>query len=400
MALRTPPSWLQNGSHPAENDRLTTQAFISSTGTIGTSSMQVTAQGSPNMTVNIASGWAGILSSTSNAGVYIAYNDATVVATITTADATNPRIDRVVATVNDAYYSGSTNTVVYAVVAGTPAASPSAPATPNNSISLATIAVAANTTTITSGNITDTRVAATSNLTSGYLPLSGGTLTGGLTAVAGNTTIAPIKLQTGAAFNSPLLPGTIEYDGNAAYLTPSSAATSTTNGGRALFDSTHRYQLTADSTITATAGAPAFGVRLTTAANTTYEFEAVMAWSVSCSTGAGSLSLGTAGTATVTTIDYQIQYNSPASGLTTSASMSSIGTQTHATNYSVGSSASPGVPVYIRAIVKGVVRITTAGTFGIQAQVSSNTTATLLRDSFVKITPIGSNTNPSIGAWA
>jgi hypothetical protein len=33
MALRTPPSWLQNGSHPAENDRLTaTQALWAASG--------------------------------------------------------------------------------------------------------------------------------------------------------------------------------------------------------------------------------------------------------------------------------------------------------------------------------------------------------------------------------
>jgi hypothetical protein len=43
------------------------------------------------------------------------------------------------------------------VVAGTPAGSPSAPATPANSISLATIAVAAGATTIVTANITDTR---------------------------------------------------------------------------------------------------------------------------------------------------------------------------------------------------------------------------------------------------
>jgi hypothetical protein len=111
------------------------------------------------MSVSIAAGWADILGTTqSNMGVYTVYNDAAVTGTITAADPTNPRIDRVCLTVNDSAYTGSINNVVVNVVAGTPAGSPTAPATPANSISLATVAVAAGATTITNANITDTRV--------------------------------------------------------------------------------------------------------------------------------------------------------------------------------------------------------------------------------------------------
>jgi hypothetical protein len=67
-------------------------------------------------------------------------------------------------TVNDAYYTGSLNNVVLQVVAGTPAGSPVAPATPANSISLATVAVAAGATALTTANITDTRVLTTTNI--------------------------------------------------------------------------------------------------------------------------------------------------------------------------------------------------------------------------------------------
>jgi hypothetical protein len=204
MALRTPPSWLQQGSHPAENDRLTMQGIVSSTGTIGTTSLAVTAQASPNMTVNIATGWGAVVSSTANAGVYTFYNDATTVATITTADATNPRIDRVVATINDAYYSGTLNNVVFAVVAGTPAASPTAPATPSNSVSLATIAVAAGATSITGANITDTRTASTSNLiSSSYVTLTG------TQSLSNKTLVSPQEITTIVASAAT---GTINYD--------------------------------------------------------------------------------------------------------------------------------------------------------------------------------------------
>lgn len=165
MTLRTPPSWLQNGSHPAENDRLTTQALWATTGIIKSNSLEVTANSPVGMSVRVASGWAAIVGTTqANMGTYVGYNDAQVTLTITTADVTNPRIDLVCMTVNDSFYSGSSNNVVLQVVAGTPAGSPVAPSLPANSISLATVAVAAGALSINSGNITDTRVLVTTNI--------------------------------------------------------------------------------------------------------------------------------------------------------------------------------------------------------------------------------------------
>jgi hypothetical protein len=165
MALRTPPAWLQAGSYTAENDRLTAQASYTTTGIVGLSSMAVTAQASPNMTVNVASGWAAIVGgNATNQGAYLAYNDATTILTVTSADPSLPRIDRVVATVSDAAYSGSANQVVFQVLAGTPNASPTAPSIPTNAISLATISIAAASTTIAQTAITDTRVPADSSL--------------------------------------------------------------------------------------------------------------------------------------------------------------------------------------------------------------------------------------------
>ena len=165
MALRTPPSWLQNGSHPAENDRLTTQAIWTTTGYIGTGSLAVTQSASPGMSVSVAQGWGAVLGTTqTNMGVYMIYNDAATTLTVTAANAVNPRIDLVCATVNDSYYTGSLNNVSFQVIAGTPAASPTAPALPANSISLATIAVGTSVTSILNANITDTRAAAGSNI--------------------------------------------------------------------------------------------------------------------------------------------------------------------------------------------------------------------------------------------
>lgn len=160
MALRNPPSWLQNGSHTAENDRLTANQIVwAQTGVRRTNDLVVSQSGTPGMSVSIAAGWAIVVGNfTTNMGAYSIYNDAAVTGTITAADPTNPRIDRVCLTVNDSAYTGSTNIVSVNVVAGTPAGSPSAPATPTNSISLATVLVGAGVTSIVNANITDTRV--------------------------------------------------------------------------------------------------------------------------------------------------------------------------------------------------------------------------------------------------
>ena len=165
MALRTPPSWLQNGSHPAENDRLTAQATFATTGIVTSTDLKVTQNSPTGMSVLVAAGWGAIVGNyTTNMGVYMSYNDASTILTVTTANPSNPRIDLVCLTVSDAYYTGSSNSVALQVIAGTPAASPVAPALPTNSLSLATLAVAAGATQILTANITDTRVQTTTNL--------------------------------------------------------------------------------------------------------------------------------------------------------------------------------------------------------------------------------------------
>jgi hypothetical protein len=180
MALRTPPSWQQNASHPAENDRLTTQGLWRTTGILSSADLAVTANGTPNMSVNVASGWAAIVGTLqSNMGAYTAYNDASTNLTITAASASNPRIDLVCMTVSDSYYTGSLNQVAFQVVPGTPAASPTAPSLPANSISLATVLVGTSVTSITSGNITDTRTTSSTSFVSltGTQTLTNKTLT-------------------------------------------------------------------------------------------------------------------------------------------------------------------------------------------------------------------------------
>lgn len=180
------------------------QAVFATTGIIGASSLEVTPNSPAGMSVQVAAGWAAIVGTTqANMGVYTTYNDAAQVLTVTTADPTNPRIDRVVVTVQDAYYTGAFNDVIFQVIAGTPAGSPTAPATPANSISLATIAVGAAVTQINSGDITDTRVEVTTNLPVGDITgvtagtgLSGGGSSGTVTLNLANTAVTPGSYTT------------------------------------------------------------------------------------------------------------------------------------------------------------------------------------------------------------
>ena len=197
MTLLTPPNWLQAGSYPAQFDRINQQALYATTGIIGSSSLAVTANSPAGMSVRVAAGWAAIVgTTTTDMGVYTIYNDAQATLTITTADPTNPRIDLICATVRDAYYSGAFNDVIFQVIAGTPASSPVAPTLPDNSISLATVAVGAAVTQINSGNITNTRVEVTTNLPVGDITgvtagtgLSGGGTSGAVTLNLANTAV-------------------------------------------------------------------------------------------------------------------------------------------------------------------------------------------------------------------
>lgn len=95
-------------------------------------------------------------------GSYIVVVQASGTVTLTTADATNPRIDRVDLQVLDGVLgdNGGTSLTQYIVTTGTAAGSPAVPAAPANSIPICQVLLPANTLTITSGMITDTRKSA------------------------------------------------------------------------------------------------------------------------------------------------------------------------------------------------------------------------------------------------
>lgn len=139
-------------------------------GVINTGDLAVTQNGTPNMSVNVATGGCFIRGTlNANQGAYHLWNDGTVNLSISAADATNGRRDLVIAQVRDAAYSGATNDARITVVTGTPAASPADPSLASfpNALVLARITVAAGDTNINTADITDLRTVA--NL-SGKMP--------------------------------------------------------------------------------------------------------------------------------------------------------------------------------------------------------------------------------------
>ena len=172
MAVINPPAYIQANTvnHPARNFRIGIGAPWMTTGGLniprsgvvagrgGELSVGQTGGGAMSVTVQPGVAVINTGSFSNHHGAWIAGTDSTaLVVTIATADTTNPRIDIIVAKVEDAEYTGSVNTWSIVAVTGTPAGSPSPPAAPNNSITLAEVSVPANDTSITTGQITDKR---------------------------------------------------------------------------------------------------------------------------------------------------------------------------------------------------------------------------------------------------
>ncbi len=157
MTVRT-PTFVQALAHPAEDVRLALRSLAGYFGVDFAADLEVTENGTPDLSVNVAEGGAWIYGTESlTQGLYHAYNDSTENLPLAAADPSDPRIDLVVLAVEDSAYSGSADGAALAVVTGTPAATPTTPAPPDNALPLAVVEVAAGATSVTNSNIVDLR---------------------------------------------------------------------------------------------------------------------------------------------------------------------------------------------------------------------------------------------------
>ena len=181
MSLETPGYVISADSHSAALFRQTHQSLFGASGVVGAADLAVSQNASPNMSVEVAPGivqmagtqgsatgmlpnlgsqhssYSTIPAKFTSQGLYVAYNDGETNEVIATADATNPRIDLICSSVQDAQYSGSENRAILQVLTGTPAAIPSPPTPPENTVVLAEVEVKAKVTKIETANITDKR---------------------------------------------------------------------------------------------------------------------------------------------------------------------------------------------------------------------------------------------------
>lgn len=154
------PTWLQNGTYSARLDRIFSDIlFTEGVMRPGVGQFQVTPASPAAMSVQVAAGYACVTGDDQpDQGNYLVRSTATETLTVTAAPGSNSRIDLVILRINDPDAGGPAgNNATLAIIAGTPAASPSPPALPTSAIPLARITVAAGTTAITAGMITDVR---------------------------------------------------------------------------------------------------------------------------------------------------------------------------------------------------------------------------------------------------
>ena len=171
MAVQNPPYSMQTGAHGAELFRRAVGSVLNTAGGVVALGDLAVTGGYGVMAIAVAAGSVWIPGTTTTAqGTYYCFNDASVSLAIAAASATNPRIDTIVAQVEDAAYAGATNAWKLAVVTGTATVGATlanltgAGAVPASSLVLAYVLVAANATTITAGAVQDNRIFARPNL--------------------------------------------------------------------------------------------------------------------------------------------------------------------------------------------------------------------------------------------
>ena len=186
--------------------------------------------------------------------------------------------------------------------------------------------------------------------------------------------------------------GALEYTTNVPYFTP-------TNGSRAVSLCAHVAVVDSDKTGTNGTAVqnifPAAFDTLTVDGSTTYLFELFLNVDNGATTTTKALAFD-AGTCTYTSFRYWATSQNVAIN-TTGTTQSSLHVNTAAVTVVLAT----GITAwYIYA--KGIMRVNAGGTFIPQFKYSADPTGTVLirKDSYMTLTPLGTNTLASVGAWA
>ena len=140
--LINPPTWTQNGTYTAEQDRQLVGAIVRTEGVANPNGM-VPKVITNSRQVSISAGGAyiaGDYAQSGGGGMYFVYNDGAYEVALPVAGSL-PRYDLVVLRIYDSAVSGSVNEARFDVVSGTPAASPRVPAVPRSSIAIGAVKI-------------------------------------------------------------------------------------------------------------------------------------------------------------------------------------------------------------------------------------------------------------------
>jgi hypothetical protein len=234
-----------------------------------------------------------------------------------------------------------------------------------------------------------------STQTTAALPFTGGTLTSQVKLAAGTATAATAPLEfTSGTVNTTAEAGALEYDGNTFY---SSIANST----RGVMPSEQIVVLTGTNTLTSQTGVqPLFdgGGGTTNGAVTlpigTYQYEMSFALTGMSATS-GSFGFGLAGTATKTFTYHSATSKAGTALATSQATLMAFGTAANtalqtATTGTVGT-----------ALIKGIMRVTVAGTVIPQVSLTIASAAVVQAGSYFKVSPLGNvSTVATVGNWS
>jgi hypothetical protein len=236
------------------------------------------------------------------------------------------------------------------------------------------------------------------------VPGTGGTLatlgsptfTGTVTLPTSTNTTAPLILPSGTILSTPAA-GVIESDGRVLYQTPNATP------GRAVVDTSYFEILTTAKTLSSTTGNQALfnattNGAFTVQANTTYLFEIVANVITTGTANAFLLNFNFGGTATFTSAAFQTMY-APQTTAGTAGTLRYL-VWTSATGGNMYTTTSQAVANPFQ--VKGVLRTNASGTIIPQIAFSvapgSSTTQTAA-GSYIRLTPIGTDTVTYSGAW-
>ncbi len=204
---------------------------------------------------------------------------------------------------------------------------------------------------------------------------------------------APLKFTPGTSLTT-VEAGTIEFDGTVLYSTMTS-----TNGGRGAVPSEQMIILTGTNTMTSqTAVQPIFdggggsaGGQITLPAGT-YQFECSYAVNGLSGTS-GSFGFALGGTATFTQNWLAIASKNATSLATASGSFNTYNTAAN-TTLVTNNTGTTGT-----AIIKGVIRVTAAGTIIPQLSMTVAAASVVQAGSYFKVSPVGSSGVAILGNW-